>query len=310
MEVSVERSGAMGDDKAEGDRRDPGPAKGGGRGRGRKSGSGRGRGGARHQPDYWSLAQPEFRLWLSNITTKAEYNRLPIAERGQLLRDFGISQQRSDSELRGLLQRFLASHADPYVAVSAAHYSQDDSHSVKAASIAYYGLSSEKFCQVLGAVDPNHVSVINAHIWPRRAAQDLILFDLQPAKIHDERNVLRLQKDIERAFDHRELTFVENESGALIVKVIKPAILSNTLTGTKKTFNDIQGLPLLLPSGRIPFRRLIAHHSILSHKNARTQGWIGDDLSQVEVKAVALMAHSLDEEAQTRLKLLWNATSS
>mmetsp|Transcript_2256 Transcript_2256/g.6362 ORF Transcript_2256/g.6362 Transcript_2256/m.6362 type:complete len:305 (-) Transcript_2256:2001-2915(-) len=292
--------------RAEDDRRDPSRGKGGGR----KSGMGRGRGRShvRHQPDYWSLAQPEFRLWLANITTKAEYNKLPIAERRELLRDFGISQQRSDGELRGLLQRFLASHADPYVAVSATHYSRDDSQSVQAASIAYYGLCNEKFCQVLGAVDRNRVSVINAHIWPRSAAQDLILFDLQPAKIHDERNVLRLQKDIERAFDHRELTFVENDEGALVVKVINPDILSETLTGTTMTFNDIQGTPLLLPSGKNPFRRLIAHHSILSHKNARTQGWIGDDLSEVEVKAGALIAHSLDEEAQARLKLLWNAT--
>ena len=62
-------------------------------------GRGRGRGGARHAPDYWSLAQPEFRQWLSNITTKAEYNRLSIAERGQLLRDFGISQT-TDEERR------------------------------------------------------------------------------------------------------------------------------------------------------------------------------------------------------------------
>lgn len=177
---------------------------------------------------------------------------------------------------------------------------------MKAASIAYYGLT-DKFCQVLGAVDPNRVSVINAHIWPGSAAQDLILFDIQPAKIHNERNILRLQKDIERAFDHRYLTFIEDDDGALVVKIINPAILSDTLTGTPRTFNDIQGLPLLLPSGNIPFRRLIAHHSILSHKNARTQGWIGDDLSQVEAKAAALMAHSLDEEAQTRLKLLWSS---
>ena len=294
--------------RAKGERRHPGRRKGGGRKN--EIGRGGGRGGARNQPDYWSLAQPEFRLWLSNITTKAEYNKLPISERRELLRDFGISQQSSDGDLRGLLQRFLASHADPYVAISAAHFSQDDSQSVKAASIAYYGLNSEKFCQVLGAVDPNHVSVVNAHIWPRSAAQDLILFDIQPAKIHNERNVLRLQKDIERAFDRRELTFVEDDAGALVVKILNPAILSDTLAGTTKTFYDIQGLPLLLPSGKIPFQRLIVHHSILSHKNARTQGWIGDDLSQVESKAVALLAHSLDEEAQTRLKLLWNSTAS
>jgi len=205
----------------------------------------------------------------------------------------------------------LVLHADPYVAVSAAHYSKDDSESVKGASMTYYGLSDDKFCQVLGAVDPNHVSVINAHIWPRSAAVDLVLFDLQPGEIHSARNVLRLHKDIERAFDHRQITFVENNAGYLVLKVIDPNILFNVLTGTTTTtFNDIQYAPLRLPSGKIPFKHLLAHHSVLSHKNARAQGWIGDDLSQVEVKALALAAHSLDEQAQTRLKLLWKTTST
>ena len=294
------------------DRNDPGRGKGGGQkdGRGQRRRRGTGRHGVRHQPDYWSLANPEFRRWLSNITTKAEYNNSSISERGELLQRFETSQQRSDVELRGLLQRFLVSHADPYVAVSAAHYSRDDSQSVKEASIAYYGLSNEKFCQVLGAVDPNRVSVINAHIWPRSAAQDLVLFDLQPEEIHSERNVLRLHKDIERAFDHRDLAFVENDAGALVAKVLNPNILSELLTGTTATFSDIQGAPLLLPSGNIPFKRLIAHHSVLSHRKARAQGWIGDDLSQVELRALALAAHSLDEEAQTRLQLLWNTPSA
>ena len=117
---------------------------------------------------------------------------------------------------------FLMAHTDPYGAISAAHSSKDDADSVRTASIACYGLGGEKFSQVLGAVDPNHVSVINAHIWPRSAAQDLVLFDLQSDNIHDERNVLRLQKDVERAFDGRELTFVQNEAGGLVVKVLNP----------------------------------------------------------------------------------------
>ena len=80
-----------------------------------------------------------------------------------------------------------------------------------------------------GAVDTNNVS---AHIWPRSAAQDLILFDIRPTKVYDERNVLRLQKDI-----NRELTFVENDVGALVVQVINPANLSETLRGaTRQSF--------------------------------------------------------------------------
>eukprot|EP00977_Amphora_coffeiformis_P013361 scaffold3484_cov184-Amphora_coffeaeformis.AAC.2 len=109
-----------------------------------------------------------------------------------------------------MLQRFLISHSDPYVAISEEHYSKQDSVSVRNASVAYYGLNDERFCQVLGPVDPNRVSVINTHIWPRHACQDLSLFDLDPSFVHDPRNVLRLQKDIERAFDNRQLTFIED----------------------------------------------------------------------------------------------------
>lgn len=279
----------------------------GGRGGGRnRKKQGRGQGGGM-QTDFWSLAQPGFRQWLSNITTRDEYNKLPIDTRMNLLDRYG--RRGDNEELQGMLKRFLASHADPYVAISAAHYSRDDSQSVRTASIAYFGLDDEKFCQVLGAVDPNQVSVINAHVWPRSAAQDLVLFDLQPGNIHDERNVLRLQKDIERAFDGRELTFVQNINDSLVVKVLNPAKLSEELTGTTMTFSDIQGSRLLLPSGKTPFRRLLAHHSMLSHRHARNQGWIEEeDLTQVEVQAAALLAHSVDQEAQNRLKLLWKPT--
>ena len=72
------------------------------------------------------------------------------------------------------------------------------------------------------------MSVINA--------QDVVLFDLQPEEIHSE-----------RAFDHWELAFVENDAGALVAKVVNQNILSDLLTGTTATFNDIQDAPLLLP---------------------------------------------------------------
>jgi len=217
---------------------------------------------------------------------------------------YGRNKSGSDA-LHGMLQRFLSSHSDPYIAISASHYSRDDSESVRIASISYYGLGGEKFCQVLGAVDPHHVSVINSHIWPRHAASDLVLFDLQADNIHDEKNVLRLQKDIERAFDSRALTFVQGNSASLVVKILNPAKLTEPLTGTAKTFGDIQGSPLLLPSGKNPYRRLLAHHSVVSHRYARSQGWIAEDLSHVEVQAAALMAHSVDQEAQARLRMLW-----
>eukprot|EP00977_Amphora_coffeiformis_P013362 scaffold3484_cov184-Amphora_coffeaeformis.AAC.3 len=75
------------------------------------------------------------------------------------------------------------------------------------------------------------------------------------------------------------------------------------LTGTDTSLSDIDGHELCSPSGQPPFRRILAHHSVLSHRYARVRGWIVDDeFSQAEIQASALLEHSLDEQAQARLK--------
>ena len=71
------------------------------------------------------------------------------------------------------------------------------------------------------------------------------------------------------------------------------------------TLRDIDGNVLQLPNGNLPFRRLLANHSVLAHKNARKKGWIDEDLSEDEVRAEALLAHSLDSDARFRLQTLW-----
>lgn len=300
----------------------PSRRRGRGHGRGRR-GRGRNEGGQQKQADYWQRTPKEFREWAAHLVTKKEYNKLSLSERSGLFRDFTQAQNSpptqtqnsppppSSDRLTQMLQQFLILHSDPYVAVSETHDSKQDSVSVKNASISYYGLSGEKFCQVLGHVDPNRVSVINSHIWPRHACQDLSLFDLDPTFVHDPRNVLRLQKDIERAFDSRQLTFIEDITSStpkLVVKVLCPTSISETvvLTGTSMSLSDINGHELCSPSEQPPFRRILAHHSVVSHRYARARGWVGDDdFSQAEIQASALLQHSLDEEAQARLKLLW-----
>jgi hypothetical protein len=56
--------------------------------------------------------------------------------------------------------------------------------------------------------------------------------------------VLRLHKQIERAFDRRKLTLIANENGdGFTLKVMSTDLLGNRtpLNGTKVTFQDIQG---------------------------------------------------------------------
>ena len=71
-------------------------------------------------------------------------------------------------------------------------------------------------------------------------------------------------------------------------------------------FSDIDGAPLQIKTtGVFPYRRLLGHHFGLAHRWAREKGWISEDLDAKEVNIAALMEHSLDEQAQARLKMLW-----
>jgi HNH endonuclease len=247
------------------------------------------------------------------------------------------AREERESAMQTMLQLFLVSRVNPYAAAirSASHDSckDDDDDSQLATrndSVRYYGLPDENFCQVSGATvnnssrndNNNNVScVINAHIWPRHAAADLFIFDLKPDHIHSPQNVLRLQREIKRAFDNRRLTFVttyhddknDNDNNFVVndndnnfvVKVLDPSAIHEPLNdGTNKTLRDIDGKFLQLPNGNLPFTRLLANHSVFAHKKAREMGWIGQDLSEVEIRAEALMFHSLDRDASFRLETL------
>jgi hypothetical protein len=208
-------------------------------------------------------------------------------------------------ELTTLLRYTLISQANPYAVISDSHYSKDDSAEVKIASIAFYGLPDEQFCQVLGQ-QPEQIKIVNAHVWPRSGTITLPLFGLKTENVHNPRNVLRLHQCIERAFDSRELVFVSDVNDQLVVKVLSTDLKPTLLKGTQKRFADIDGAPLQIKSmGALPYRQLLAHHSVLAHRWAREKGWISDDLAAEEVNAGALMEHSLDPEAQERIKLLW-----
>lgn len=254
-------------------------------------------------PNFWRKIPDDFRSWLKTFTNKAEFNASSLTERAELRERFERSKRENareerESAMQSMLQLIMASHVNPYAATSASHCSRDDSLAVRNDSVAYYGLQDENVCQVLGAVNSSNVSVINAHIWPRHAAADMIIFNLQPDQIHSPQNVLRLQKEIERAFDSRRLTFVAtNHDDNLVVKILDPSAMSEPLSGTNKTFRDIDGHFLEFPNRKLPFRRLLANHCVLAHKKAREKGWISQDLSEVEVRAEALMAHSLDSFA-------------
>ena len=142
----------------------------------------------------------------------------------------------------------------------------------------------------------------------RHAIAQLPVFGLEQSKVHHPRNVLRLQECLERAFDRKQITFIQGDtSNDFKLRLLDKGLKNVKLKGTKSTFASLEGLPLhMKQKGPLPCRRLLAHHVILRYRNARKQHWLeeSDDLTPEEVQAENLVSHSLDECAQARTKLM------
>ena len=184
---------------------------------------------------------------------------------------------------------------------------QSESSTARNNSVSFYGLRGRKTCQILGN---NTDHVINAHIWPYNNSQGLVLVDLQPSDIDNPRNVLRLHDDIEHYLDRFNLTFVLSGND-FVLKVLDPDILNLTLKDRSETFRDLDGRNLQCPSGNLPWRRLLATHSIFAHQKARDQNWLPEDqYTAAETNAHDLMEFSLDTEAQARVRRFLNDGST
>jgi hypothetical protein len=183
------------------------------------------------------------------------------------------------------------------------HRTVSESGELRARVLKHYGLTRDT-CQVLGGGTKH---VVNAHIWPQHNSQNIVLVDLDVADVNAARNVLRLHHDIERAFDHLQVTFVtergaSEESLQFQLKVLDPALRPRHLRDMDVAFADIEDRPLTFPLGRLPWRRLLATHSVFAYRSAREMGWLSDALTEVEVTADELIRFSLDDEARDRVR--------
>lgn len=223
-----------------------------------------------------------------------------------LISELGNDLNDQDKEVLNAMRKQFAAQLNPYETISESHFSQQDSEDTRNKSITYYGLQSKKHCQVLGPNQPEHFKIVNAHIWPRCATAQIVVFGLKKMQIHDPRNVLRLHQCLERAFDYRKITFVQGDKpNEFKLKLLNEGLRDTKLKGTNVTFGDVAGRSLqILKEGSLPFRQLIGHHALLSHRYAKEQGWIEsvEDLSHAEVQASNMMGHSLDLMAQARIQ--------
>jgi len=249
-----------------------------------------------------------YRAWLSEDITPGEYNLLDPVARRTLRTQFQQQQQQSIPEhmVPVLLNLAVSTMKSGWDKISSER-TKSESSIARINSVSHYGLRSQKTCQILGT---NTAHVKNAHIWPHNNRDAMILVELKPSDIDDPRNILRLHDDIEYYLDRFHLTLVSSGTDfdlKIVLKVLDNSILPLRLKGRNETFGDIDGRTLQCPSGKIPWRRLLATHSILAHQKAREKNWLTEDqFTAAETNAQDLMEFSLDNEAQDRMRRFLN----
>ena len=125
--------------------------------------------------------------------------------------------------------------------------------------------------------------VIAAHIWMSKTrGKGLPKFGLSITDLTSPRNGFLVLKDIEEAFDRKQLCFLYRpltNQGKFTVKILDPSVRNLAIRKSTKslTFGQIDGVELQHPSQKFPFRRLLGFHARCSYANAREKGWISAD---------------------------------
>ncbi|PRP73016.1 hypothetical protein PROFUN_17011, partial [Planoprotostelium fungivorum] len=157
-----------------------------------------------------------------------------------------------------------------------------DSTEFKNSLISYYDRkdprSSDIKCMVLDRFYPRD-KVRGSHIWKYATyGEGLDEFGLKEDDVNKERNGLLLGEGIELAFDIKQLCFLYDPINTkFIVKVLDPGLLQSSTPvspSQTRTFSDINNLPLCLPAGRSPFRRLLSWHAECTYTTALKKTWI------------------------------------
>ncbi|CAF1346126.1 unnamed protein product [Didymodactylos carnosus] len=129
-------------------------------------------------------------------------------------------------------------HLDPWLKISSSKGGSRSS-SIKATVLHYYDVTSTT-CMILGELfqtGKNHI--VSAHLWPVHAAQSLSFVSIPPTMINHPRNILRIIKELEVKYGHREITIIK------IDNVLKLYVLNKSITNTRissylpTTFKDV-----------------------------------------------------------------------
>jgi len=193
--------------------------------------------------------------------------------------------------------------------------SKSEQLSFKAELIAFYKRQDPNnqhklLCMALDTPLPRS-QVRAAHIWKSCTRGDgLEAFGLDPNDVHSPRNGILLAEPIEQAFDVKSLCFTWDPfKKELIIHVLDPALHTEEILSTGRTFATIHGQSLKCPSDAIPFRRILSFHARLSFKRALQYRWITEEQYQqfkeyLELSEGAIDPHRETEEVLEDLKLL------
>lgn len=186
--------------------------------------------------------------------------------------------------LKKTLGNSLALYSDPWEQihsqVSAVVLAESSKH-LKAVK-SFYGIYSNKYCMVVG--EERFRDVICAHIWPNYTlGKNLEIANLNPTDVNNPRNFLRLHRDIERAFDKKQLCFVIHSPSStkskikLEVCVLCPDLLSKEIVvnNVKRTFSWLNGrcAKYVFTNTKKPFLRLLSLHAKNAFEKASLLGW-------------------------------------
>jgi hypothetical protein len=122
-----------------------------------------------------------------------------------------------------------------------------------------------------------------AHLVKHCRPELMSLYGLTPLDVDNPRNGILVLKEIEIAFDHKDLCFLLNPmSGELNLRVLNQKLMGKCIHPTsRKTFSDIDKSALKFPADHLPFRRILSMHAKLSLSRALRYQWI-DGVEEID----------------------------
>ena len=128
----------------------------------------------------------------------------------------------------------------------------------------------------------DYADLCPAHLVKHKSPELMSLYGLNPADVDSPRNGILVLKEIELAFDHKDVCFLcaVTTTGYLHLRVLNPTLRTKRIypssPNDQRTFDDVDNSVLRCPKRVYPYRRILSMHAKLSFSRALSRGWIQD----------------------------------